>query len=244
MSAKVSLTALVNAASAYYRPSGRFAWQFARAKLRQDPVFRAILEEGLLRGRDRLLDLGAGQGLLAAWLLAARECQASGRDDAWPGQWPSAPVFDSYQGIEINAQEVRRARRAFALDPGTTLQFVHGDILDADFGSPDVVVILDVLHYIDYTAQESVLGRVRAALPAGGLLVMRVGDASGGLGFTLSKVVDRTVMFARRGRLHALRCRPLAQWRQLLARLGFRTRTVPMRGGAPFTNVLLAAELP
>ena len=51
-------------------------------------------------------------------------------------------------------------------------------------------------------------------------------------------------MFARRGRLNALRCRPLAQWRQLLARLGFRTRTVPMRGGAPFTNVLLAAELP
>jgi SAM-dependent methyltransferase len=244
MSGTPALDALVNAAGAYYRPAGRFALQFARTKLRHDPVFRAILEQGLLEGRRRLLDLGAGQGLLPAWLLAARECQASGRPGAWPPQWPAPPAFDGYLGIEINSQEVRRARRAFALDPGVALQFVHGDIVEADYGTPDAVVILDVLHYLDFEAQERVLARARAALSPGGLVVLRIGDASGGVGFALSKVVDRAVAFARRGRVHALQCRPLSHWRQLLTQLGFRSRAVPMAGGAPFTNVLLAAQLP
>lgn len=236
--------ALINAASAYYRRAGRFAWHFARGKLTSDPAFRAILELGLLAGRERLLDLGAGQGLLAAWLLAGRACAASGDGVAWPRHWPPPPPLRSYVGIEINAQEVRRARSAFALDPGALVEIVHGDIRDVDYGTPDAVVILDVLHYNDYASQEDILKRVRAALGPGGLLLMRIGDADGGLGFALSKAVDRAVVLARCGRWAALQCRPLRQWQQLLAGLGFRTRSVPMGGGAPFTNMLLCAEVP
>ena len=67
---------LLAAASAYYRPAGAFAWRFARGKLAADPVFPALLAQGLLAGRTRILDLGCGQGLLAAWLLAAHACHA------------------------------------------------------------------------------------------------------------------------------------------------------------------------
>lgn len=236
--------ALINAASAYYRRAGRFAWHFARGKLARDPAFRAILEQGLLAGRERLLDLGAGQGLLAAWLLAGRACATSGNGAAWPRHWPPAPPLRSYVGVEINAQEVRRARCAFALDPGALVEIIHGDIRDVDYGTPDAVVILDVLHYNDYASQEDILRRVRAALGPGGLLLMRVGDAEGGLGFTLSKAVDRTVALARRGRWRALKCRPLKEWQRLLAGLGFRTRTVSVGGGAAFANTLLCAEVP
>ena len=77
--------------------------RFAQAKFKGDPAFRAILAQGLLSGRERLLDLGAGQGLLAAWLLAARSCHASERAGAWPRSWPAPPDFASYVGIEINA---------------------------------------------------------------------------------------------------------------------------------------------
>lgn len=57
---------------------GRFAYHFARGKLGGDPVFLALLERGLLSDRARILDLGCGQGLLAAWLLAARRQFESG----------------------------------------------------------------------------------------------------------------------------------------------------------------------
>ena len=119
------LAPLVDAASAYYRGAGRFAWQFARAKLASDPAFAEILARGLLSGRARILDLGCGQGLLAAWLLAARGLHASDAPGAWPQRWPVPPMLQQYTGIEINLREVERARHAFTLDPGTKVQIVH-----------------------------------------------------------------------------------------------------------------------
>jgi len=237
------LAPLIDAASAYYRGAGRFAWHFARGKLGGDPVFAAILARGLLRGRARILDLGCGQGLLAAWLLAAHSCHASDAPHLWPQGWPAPPWLRHYTGVEINPHEVARARHAFALDPGADLQIVHGDIREVDYGSADAVVILDVLHYLDQRAQEQVLRRVRGALGPGGLLLLRVGDAAGGLGFTLSKAVDHTVALVRRRRWIRLQCRPLRAWERLLSGCGFRTHALPMSEGTPFVNVLLRAEL-
>ncbi|MBV9345484.1 MAG: class I SAM-dependent methyltransferase [Gammaproteobacteria bacterium] len=232
--------ALVRAASAYYRPAGQFAWRFAGGKLRADPVFPALLEEGLLGESRTLLDLGCGQGLLAAWLLAARTCHA--REGQWPAHWPPPPPLERYTGIEIHPQEVRRARAAFALDPGLALQIVHGDIRDVDYGAPDAIVILDVLHYLDRAAQQQVLQRVRRALAPQGRLVMRVGDASAGFGCALSRAVDGTVALLRRRRWIRLQCRPVREWVELLERLGFAVRRRPLKGRTPFVNVLLIAQ--
>jgi SAM-dependent methyltransferase len=238
-----ALAPLVKAASAYYRGAGRFAWHFARGKLRADPVYGAILEHGLLGGRTHILDLGCGQGLLAAWLLAAHAFHASVRRDAWPRGWPAPPKLDSYAGIDINPREVARARHAFALDPGAAVQIVHGDIRDVDYVAADAVVILDVLHYIDYAAQQTVLQRARGALAAHGVLVLRVGDAEAGPAHHFSRVFDQTVVLLRRHRWLQLRCRPLGDWQRLLASCGFRARALPMRAGTPFPNVLLRAEV-
>ncbi|MGI4846902.1 MAG: methyltransferase domain-containing protein [Janthinobacterium lividum] len=73
---------LVAAAAAPYRQAGRFAWHFARGKLAGDPVFAALLEHGLLCGRARILDIGCGQGLLAALLLAAGAAGAASTANA------------------------------------------------------------------------------------------------------------------------------------------------------------------
>jgi SAM-dependent methyltransferase len=232
--------ALLHHASAYYRAAGRFAWHFARAKL-HDPAFRAILTGGYLAQRQDLLDLGAGQGLLAAWLLAAQACHASERAGDWPRNWPVPPQLRTYTGIEINPHEVRRARRAFALDTGSSIRIVHADIREADYGHPDAIVLLDVLHYFDFAAQESVLQRARRALPSDGVLLMRIGDRAGGLPFTLSTAVDRSVALARRGSWLRLYCRPLRQWQELLKGLGFASRAIPMTG-ATYSNALLLAQ--
>lgn len=240
MSAAPPLGSLVRAASAYYRPAGRFAMHFARGKLASDPLFATLLREGLLPQGCRLLDLGCGQGLLAAWLLAARAQHAAAR--GWPHGWPPPPQLASYTGVEINPQEVRRARAAFALDTGVPLQIVHGDITDVDYGAPDAIALLDVLHYLDRAAQERVLRRARAALAPGGQLLMRVGDAAGGLRCSFSQAFDSSVALLRRGRWLRLHCRPAAEWIRLLEALGLSVQRRPQRAGTPFANVLLVAR--
>jgi SAM-dependent methyltransferase len=237
---------LVNAASHAFRGAGRFAWHFARGKLRGDPVFSAILEQGLLAGSSRVLDLGCGQGLLAAWLIAARALYAQGTPGGWPSAWPGPPALGSYTGFEINPSEVARGRAALdclvARGAPTQAAIVEGNITDVNYGRADAIVILDVLHYIDRAGQERVLSKTRAALAPNGRLLLRVGDAAGGFGFALSRAVDLVVAAARRGRVLQLHCRPLTEWQALLARIGFSAQAIPMSSGTPFANVLLLAQ--
>jgi hypothetical protein len=86
------------------------------------------------------------------------------------------------------------------------------------------------------------LQRVLDALSPGGLLILRVGDAAGGLGFKVSNWVDHVVTLARGHSLSRLYCKPLADWISQLQRLGFRVEAKPMSQGTPFANVLLLAH--
>lgn len=227
---------LVDRASQIYRHAGRFAYHFARGKLGGDAMFLAMLQRGLIRDQARILDLGCGQGLLAAWLLAAREQFATGE---WPDGWPAPGRIAELRGVDMLTSDIRRAQAALS----APTRFEVGDMRDADFGQADVVVIMDVLHYVDFAAQDDVLRRVRATLPPQGLLLTRVGDAAAGFGFQLSNWVDRTVAFFRGNRLPPLHCRPLPRWIQALEALGFTVEPVSMNGRLPFANVMLVARL-
>ncbi len=230
------LSQLIAAAVAPYRTAGSFAWHFARGKLRYDPIFSAILERGLLPPQGRILDLGCGQGLLAAWLLAAQSCHTTGE---WPAGWPPPPHPVSIHGIELMPREIWRARKALA----GRAEFVQGDIAQCDFSTTDVAVIFDVLHYLGFKVQEQVLRRVRTALEPQGRLLLRIGDAAGGWRFALSYWMDLAVVAARGHCLRRLYCRPLARWIELLESLGFIVQTLPMNQGVPFANVLLVGRL-
>ena len=229
--------ALARDAAEWYRQSGLFAHRFARGKLAGDPAYIGLVERKLIPDNARILDLGCGQALLVAWLLAARARYDNGD---WPGGWPAPPRLGTFTGIELMQRDVDRGQSAF----GDRITLVAGDIRHVPFAPADVTVILDVLHYMDVDDQMAVLGRVRdALLPSRGTLLVRVGDATAGLPFQISVAVDRTVTFIRGHRLPKMHCRPLAEWKGALQSLGFSVEAIPMSAGTPFANVLLAARL-
>jgi SAM-dependent methyltransferase len=246
---KALLPVLLDRACAPYRPAGTFAWRFARGKLGGDPAFAGLLRHGLVPDQARVLDLGCGQGLLAAWLTAARaqyeasvNVKTKSGSPVWPASWHAAPRIKSFHGVELMPNDVDRANAA--LGPlKLPVRFTLGDICDVPFEPCDAVVILDVLHYIDIAAQDAVLARVRDALSPKGVLLLRIGDASAGLPFKISNWVDHVVTFARGHRLPRLYCRSLADWRAALAKLGFQVQAMPMHEGTPFANILLVARL-
>ena len=229
---------LFDAAVKPYEQAGKFSTHFARGKLTGDPVFREILARGLIPPHTHVLDIGCGQGLLSAWLMAADTLAAQ---PEWPSNWKSAPQGVTVKGIELMPADVVRARKAFVAHE-SRFTFEAGDMCNTPFENAQTVVILDVLHYVPYPAQQVVLQRVYTALASGGLLILRVGDAAGGLGFKVSNWVDYLVTLARGHGLSKLHCKPVSEWVSQLEKLGFKVETKPMSQGTPFSNVLLLAR--
>jgi SAM-dependent methyltransferase len=215
---------LARDAASLYPARDRFARHFAFGKLTRDPAFEHLLSERLLPSGARVLDLGCGQAVLAALLVAARAS------------------LGGYTGIELMARDVDRAMHVARAARGCEMRFMAGDIRTTPFPAADAVVILDVLHYIDYAAQAEVLARVREALAGGGVLLLRVGDEAPSLRFRYTVAVDRLVMALRGHRLERLFCKPVARWRAELEALGFSVAAAPMSAGTPFANVLLVAR--
>jgi SAM-dependent methyltransferase len=218
-----SFRSLARKAASLYPARDRFARHFAFGKLKGDPVFAYLLQSALIAPGARVADLGCGQGLLAALLLAA-----------------GIPV--RYTGVELMGRDVERARAATASEPTDSIRFVTGDIRDTEFGMADAVVILDVLHYIGYEAQAALLERVRDSLEDRGVLLLRVADQMPTLRFRYTLFIDRLVMALRGHRILRLYCRPLARWVSELEGLGFRVEARPMSAGTLFANVLLVAR--
>lgn len=241
---------LREAAAEPHRTAGRFAWHFARGKLGHDPVFRHLLEAGLIGPQARVVDLGCGQALLPHLLLACRALAAAGQ---WPASWPAAPGLAAYRGVELmpkdvaRAQAALRARQAAGSADATEatrlpLAVTCVDMCDAPLPVCDTVVILDVLHYVPIAAQDALLARVRAALVPGGALLLRIGDMRQRRGFRISQWVDRLVTRVRGHRVPPTWCRALPEWQATLAALGFTVEARPMSHGTPFANVLLVAR--
>ena len=234
------LPTLLDDASRPFRNGGEFAYRYARGKLSSDCIFRELLKRGIFPAEGRYLDLGCGQGSLFAWLLAARNLYDQGH---WPSDWAPAPKPLSLRGYELMQKDVDRASRAFGPDH-PLVDIRQGDMCQVDFGQADVVTILDALHYFDHGRQREVLQRIRAALPAGGLFLTRVGDAGAGLPYHLCNWVDHAVTFMRGHRLPKLYGRPLKEWTALLHSLGFVVETMPMTAGKPFANIMLICRVP
>jgi SAM-dependent methyltransferase len=216
----------VDEVSRRYLGGGVFHWEFVRGKLRHDPVYRAI-EPSLLRlGGGTLLDLGCGRGIALA--LA---------DHARGNGGPAPPVL---VGVERSAAIAAVARAAL----GARARIVEADITEFEPPPADLILIVDVLHYLDAGAQERVLDRAARALRPGGRLLLREADAGGGLRFRLIAAAERAAALGRGAWRQRFHYRTAAAWSAILETAGLETTPLPMPGGPPLANALIEARRP
>ncbi|HKC50479.1 MAG TPA: methyltransferase domain-containing protein [Myxococcota bacterium] len=226
---------LIDVVARRFAGAGTMARSYARAKLVLDPIYFSLLRHGLIPDGMRLLDLGCGQGILLALLVAAREAARAGE---WPSDWAPPPALSELRGIELDAAEVRRAR--IALRGAATVE--ERDLCEAKLPASDVIALVDVIHYLRPAEQERLLSRAAEALDSGGVLLMRVCDAADVLRAFVTRASDRFGSLTKRGSFVRIHSRSAAEWIGRLEQLGFSVDCLPMSAGTPFANVLLSAR--
>ena len=187
-----------------------------------DPVFRHLLATGLIpprvaRARHRLRPGPARQPAARVRRHAQRE-RLAGRLGGRTG-WARGCTAST-----LGERDIQRARAA--LGASGAASFACADMRDAPFPPSDVVVLLDVLHYVTHEAQQAVLRRACEALSPRGRLLLRVADAGARGSFLLTQWVDRAVA---RLRGHAGAAARAGRWHDWMAQL----RALGMHGAGP-----------
>lgn len=223
--------ALVRNASDPYILAGITYWEFARGKLRHDPVYRATLCDGLLPSGGTLVDIGCGQGLTLALLReAAREFRAG----TWPRAWHGPALYDRMIGVEARPHIAAAARLALAADA----DIVEADARTLALGRCRAVLFFDVLHVMPKREQEALLAASAAALEPGGVILVREADASAGWRFAAVRLGNRLKALAFGAWRQREYFRTADEWLACFARLGLSADVHVMGKGTPFANVL------
>ncbi len=233
---------LVRRASDRYITTSVTAWEFARGKLRGDPLYRTVLVDSAVPSGGTLVDVGCGQGLMLAMLVEAADAFRSGRFPLRAtrsgGQGDGAPrpppVFDELVGIEIRRGVAAIARGAL----GDRATIVEGDARTHMPRRCRVVLFFDVLQMVPAADHEALLAVAAAALDPGGVILIRETDAAAGWGFAAVRFGNRLKALASGNWRQTFHFRTAADWTACAERVGFRVETRGTSEGTPFANVL------
>ncbi|HQK99453.1 MAG TPA: methyltransferase domain-containing protein [Smithellaceae bacterium] len=140
----------IRAALSRYRLLPGYPRVFARLKIRIDPMFREL--DRFIGAPRRVMDIGCGFGVPAAWLLAKH---------------PRAQFF----GLEPDEERVWIARRVIGAN-GSVQAGRAPDLPDVA-GPVDTVLMLDMLHLISNDEFQLALSRINEKLEPGGMLLVR-----------------------------------------------------------------------
>ena len=173
----------------------------------------------LLTDEGRILDVGCGFGLFAAYFGQTQRRRR-------------------IVGVDPDARRIDLARRVASSLGLRDHSFVVGDVRRAPLDGPfDAAYVLDVMHHLPRSDQRRVLDRLRGLLVPGGMLVIKdiTTEPRSGLWFT--KALDRMMV----GWQEPLAYRHHHEWDAMLRDLGFRVRTVRVPDVLPYPHVVIAA---
>lgn len=221
---------LVRRASDRYVGISVTAWEFARGKLRMDPIYRAALSSGVLVSGGALVDVGCGQGLALALLTEAKRAMEAG---TWPADWPSPPRFDRMIGIERRRRVAQMARTALESDA----EVIAADVRTLTLEPFRAVLLFDVLQLLPPDDQEALLATITARLEPGGVILVREADASARARFNLVRLGNRLKSFVSGSWRQPFHPRSAVEWSACFARHGLRSEASPM-GTRLFANTM------
>ncbi len=136
-----------------YRQLEAYPRVFARFKLKCDPLFRELPRMlGEFNGIKKILDIGCGYGVPACWCLE---------------NIPASQVI----GIDPDPQRVRVASMAVQ-ERGTMIEGAAPRLPDIG-DRVDLVLLLDMLHYLDDQQLQQTFEHIAKLLRPGGLLATR-----------------------------------------------------------------------
>lgn len=173
----------------------------------------------LLPDEGRILDIGCGFGLFAAYF----------------GQTQPARRIVGVDPDERRIAMARRVCSGLGLDGHS---FIAGDARDVSLdGTFAGAYVLDVMHHIPKDDQLPMLERLRDLLAPRGVLVIKDITTEPRLGLKFTELLDRVMV----GWDEPLAYRHHREWGEMLTSLGFHVRMVRVPDVLPYPHVVIAA---
>jgi SAM-dependent methyltransferase len=210
------LAALFERVARRYLDCGRFARHYVAAKLRGDPVHRAILALAAGEAFGDVVDIGCGRGQLAVALL-------------------DAGVAGSVLGIDRNGGHLRQARRAAN---GLAFTSTVQDLAQCqDLPDATTVLLIDVLYQLEPRVQMALLqAAIRATRQR---IIIRTLDPNRGLRSRVTVWLERLARGVSPHSGQHVAARAVSCIVRTLDEAGFAATVTPCWQGTPFANVLI-----
>ncbi len=173
----------------------------------------------LLTDEGRILDVGCGFGLFAAYFGQTH---------------PRRSIL----GVDPNGKRIKMAEKVASTLGLKNHKFLAGDVRDVSVEGPfDAAYVLDVMHHIPEKDQIPVLERLRDLLKPGGMLIIKDITTEPKFGLKFTEVLDRLMV----GFDEELTYRHHREWGRMLSSLGFKVRIVRVPDVLPYPHVVITA---